>query len=101
VPDLDAARILRARLRRRNLEIIGLGDLAVGIRGDGDLAAAVLRILREIVEAADVIERNADDRRARRRELLLVDGEGMRLRIATARERRGIEVPFLSASFSE
>src|SRR6185312_3583927 len=46
----------------------------------------------EVVEALNAVERDTDDARAGRRELVKVGGKGVRLQIAAAGIRRGVEV---------
>src|SRR5882757_8007747 len=82
MPDLDAARVLAARLALPHHEVVRLCDRAVRIGGGWKLARAVLRVGREVVEALDAVERHADDRRAGRRKFIAADREGMRLDVA-------------------
>src|SRR5690606_9487718 len=67
-------------------------DAPILIRSDGDFAGAVLRIGGERVQPLDAVQRDADDRGARCGKLFVVLRERVRLQIAAARKRGGIEV---------
>ena len=90
--DLLAARVLGARLGFAHLQVVALRDLAVCVGGYRNLAGAVLRVSRELVQRRNLVERHPDDAGTRRGKLVVVLRERVRLGVAAAGEGRWIEV---------
>jgi hypothetical protein len=63
----------------RDFYVVGFRDFALLIRGHGQLAGALFRIGREVVQARNAIERNADDRGACGGELVVILRKRVRL----------------------
>jgi hypothetical protein len=92
VVDLDTTRIGNAGAHGSYVDSIRFRDRAVGVGRDGELARAIGRIGREVVEPRDAVERHADDAGLRGLERVHVLRERVRLNVAALRVGRGIEV---------
>jgi len=84
--------VLGAGPRRGDVQIVGLCDLGVGVRGDGKFAGAEFGIGGEFVQAVQRVARHAQDGGAGGGELIGLFGEGMGLQVAAAGEGGRIEI---------
>src|SRR5690606_3860128 len=74
------------------LQVIGFSDAAVRVAYYRQLACAVFRIGREVIETLDAVQRNTYYGGASSFELVHVNGEGVSLDVATGGVSGGIEV---------
>ena len=90
--DFHAAHILAAGAGRRDVQIIGFGDIGAFIRGDGEFAGAEIRIGGKLVQPVQIVGGNPDDSGAGGVELVRIFGEGMGFQVAAAGVGGGIEI---------
>src|SRR4051812_6520042 len=82
--DIDLVHVLGAFARGRDGQVIGLGDLGIGVGGDGKLAGAELGVGRELLQPAQIVGRDTDDGGLGGREFVSLFGKGVGFQVAAA-----------------
>src|ERR1700735_5567217 len=90
--DVRASNVFHAGLGAARCQIVGGGDLAIGVRGDGKLSGAIIGVRRELIEARDAVSRYTNDGGAGRIEFFFLLREGVRFQIAALGIGGGIEI---------